>query len=192
MALLNASHLRRYRDIAGLLWRHRPGDLEKASDEKAQRLADDLEALGPTFVKLGQVLSTRPDLMPVAYLKALSRLQDKVAPFDARAAQEIIATELNVRVSKAFSEFSEKPLAAASIGQVHRASLRDGRQVVVKVQRPNIRETIEKDLDVFEEISVFLEGHSTVAQKMNLTETVKEGRRTILTELKEAPTIEAE
>ena len=111
------------------------GDLGK-------QLAADLEKLGPTFVKLGQLLSTRADLLPLPYLEALARLQDKVEPFSFVEVEGIVSAELGVRLSKAFSEFEPEPIAAASLGQVHRAALRDGRPVAVKVQRPDIREQI--------------------------------------------------
>jgi predicted unusual protein kinase regulating ubiquinone biosynthesis (AarF/ABC1/UbiB family) len=83
--------------------------------------------MGPTYVKLGQVLSGRPDLLPEPYLKALARLQDKVKPFSIAEVEQIVSTELGVRISKAFSRFDPVPIAAASLGQVHSAALRDGR-----------------------------------------------------------------
>jgi len=121
-----------------------PTDL---SDTKlAEKLACDLEKLGPTFIKLGQVLSTRSDLLPPAYLEPLSRLQDKVDPVPASDIIKIVEDELGVRVSKAFSSFEAEPLASASLGQVHRATLRDGRPVAVKVQRPDIGDRVRQDL----------------------------------------------
>ena len=121
---------------------------DAAADAKADQLADDLEAMGPTYVKLGQIMAGRPDLLPDAYLKALARLQDKVKPFPYEEVEKAILTELGVRVSKAFSEFGAFPIGAASLGQVHQAALRDGTPVVVKVQRPNIRQQIAEDFEV--------------------------------------------
>lgn len=117
------------------------------SDPAPDELACDLEKLGPTFVKLGQLLSTRADLLPLAYLHALSRLQDSVQPFPFEEVQKIVEEELGVKISKAFSAFDEEPEAAASLGQVHRAALRDGRLVAVKVQRPGIIEQVAGDLE---------------------------------------------
>src|SRR5665811_379236 len=169
---LKPHHLQRYKDIAMLFLKYGTSDLAKefehedAGDEKTllaakpgqpapEELADDLEKMGPTFIKFGQLLSSRADLLPEPYLKALARLQDKVKPFPYEQVEEIIASELGIRISKAFSRFEEKHLAAASLGQVHRAALRDGRPVVVKVQRPEIRKQIAEDFEVLEEIAAF-------------------------------------
>jgi ubiquinone biosynthesis protein len=167
---LKPHHLKRYKDIAMLFWKYGTSDLakefandaagdgkktltEKSGQPAPEELADDLEKMGPTFIKFGQLLSSRPDLLPEPYLKALARLQDKVKPFHYEQVEEIISSELGIRISKAFSFFEEKHLAAASLGQVHRAALRDGRPVVVKVQRPDIRKQIAEDFEVLEEIA---------------------------------------
>ena len=174
-------HLKRYKDIAFLLLKYgradlaKEFDLEKMADGEAlppakpgepspEDLADDLEKMGPTFVKLGQMLSGRPDLLPEAYLKGLARLQDKVKPFPYADVEKTIARELGTRISKAFSFFDEQQLAAASLGQVHRAALRDGRLVVVKVQRPNIRQQIAEDFEALEEIAAFFDEHTDVGR----------------------------
>src|SRR5215510_6733309 len=125
------------------------GDAGSADPEGAEAFARDLESLGPTFVKLGQILSTRADLLPPAYLDALSRLQDNVEPFPYEDVERTIRGGLGGRVSHAFVEFDREPIAAASLGQVYRAVLRGGREVAVKVQRPGIREQIEKDISTF-------------------------------------------
>src|SRR5207253_11424850 len=119
---------------------------------KAEELAADLEKLGPTFIKLGQLLSTRGDFLPEPYLEALARLQDQIEPFPYEQVEEIISTEVGVRISKIFPEFEREPTAAASLAQVHRAWMRDGRAVVGKVQRPGVRETIVQDLEALEEV----------------------------------------
>src|SRR3954467_4177023 len=104
------------------------GDVAAARAE-GDELAADLERLGPTFIKLGQLLSTRTDLLPPAYLESLSRLQDALEPFPVETVREIIEEELGARLSRVFEDFSEVPLAAASLGQVHAATLRGGREV---------------------------------------------------------------
>jgi ubiquinone biosynthesis protein len=147
------------------------------------QLAADLEALGPTFIKLGQVLATRADLLPVPYLTALARLQDRVAPFPFGEVERIVEAELGVRLSKAFSSFEAEPLAAASLGQVHRAALRDGRLVAVKVQRPGILETISADLAALQEAAGLLDAHTEVGRRFQLTGLIKEFRRTLAREL---------
>lgn len=209
---LSASHLKRFRQIVALLWKYgrsdlaqqmsadegfgidQPGagdDAPQPADEAAkspkdaspENLANDLEAMGPTFVKLGQVLAGRPDLLPADYMKALARLQDSVKPFPYADVEQTVLAELGVRISKAFSRFDPEPLAAASLGQVHRAALRDGRAVVVKVQRPDIRRQIAEDFEVLEQIAAFLDNHTEVGRKHRFSVVLQEFRLVIQQEL---------
>jgi predicted unusual protein kinase regulating ubiquinone biosynthesis (AarF/ABC1/UbiB family) len=191
---LTTKKIGRYRDIAWLLMRYGRSDLAKglgvegepsdaAEDSEARDLAKDLEKLGPTFIKVGQLLSTRADWLPEPYVAALSRLQDDVEPFSFGDVERIVQEELGVRISKAFLEFESEPLAAASLGQVHRARLRDGRAVAVKVQRPDIEEQIREDLDVFAEIAGLLDRHSSLGETFDLSKMIEEFRKTLLSEL---------
>lgn len=148
-----------------------------------EQLVDDLESMGPTYVKLGQVLAGRPDLMPAAYRKSLERLQDHVKPFSYEEVEKIVEQELGVRISKAFSEFKREPVAAASLGQVHEARLRDGRAVVVKIQRPGIRPQIAQDFEVLKELATTLDAHTKVGQRYRFTTMVEEFQLTIQNEL---------
>src|SRR5438046_8214730 len=135
--------------------------------------------MGPTFWKLVQILSSRPDLLPEPYLKALVRLQDRVKPFPYAEVEGIIHTELGIRISKAFSKFDPQPLAAASLGQVHRAALRNGREVVVKVQRPGIRGQIAEDMEVLGEIATFLDEHTELGRRYRFVSILEEFQRTL-------------
>lgn len=197
---LSPHHLRRYKEIGQLFWKYGRSDLasqlsldegidleemKPESDELStpDQLAQDLEAMGPTYVKLGQVLSGRPDLLPETYLKALARLQDKVKPFSFTEVEEIVTSELGVRLSKAFTRFDAEPLAAASLGQVHSAELRDGRPVVVKVQRPNIRKRIADDFEVLKVIADFMDRHTQLGRQHHLGAILEEFRETIVQEL---------
>jgi predicted unusual protein kinase regulating ubiquinone biosynthesis (AarF/ABC1/UbiB family) len=149
----------------------------------AEAFARDLEALGPTFVKLGQLLSTRADLLPLPYLSALARLQDRVEPFGFAEVERIVEEELGARISKAFGEFDPVPLAAASLGQVHRATLRDGRRVAVKVQRPAIQEVAASDLAALRELAAWLDEHTELGRTYGLAALVDEFGRTLAREL---------
>jgi ubiquinone biosynthesis protein len=202
---ISANHLKRYKQIASLLWKYGRSDLVKQmttdeafgvrmdapeynataipAAEKPEQLVDDLEAMGPTYVKLGQVLAGRPDLLPEPYIKALARLQDQVKPFSYEEVEQIVTAELGVRISKAFSSFATEPIAAASLGQVHLATLRDGRPVVVKVQRPGIRQQIAEDFDVLAEIAGFFDKHTAVGERYRFQSVLEEFRTTIQQEL---------
>ena len=195
---LTPSHLNRYREIALLLARHGRRDLVRSAGlddalseestragdpEAAARLASDLEDMGPTFVKLGQLLSSRVDLLPPAYTEALARLQDRVEPFPLEQVEEIIAGELGVRLSRVFPEFDAEPVAAASLGQVHHATLRDGREVVVKVQRPGIRPQIAEDMDVLAGLAETLDRHTDVGDRYAFADLFEQFRASLVDEL---------
>jgi ubiquinone biosynthesis protein len=199
MALsLRPHHLNRYRQIATLLVRHGRSDLVRSAGLEdvlgdgevppgdaaaAESLAADLEAMGPTFVKLGQLLSSRVDLLPRAYTQALARLQDDVEPFAFDEAEQIVSTELGVRLSKVFPTFEERPLAAASLGQVHRAALRDGRPVVVKVQRPDIRGRVLDDMEVLGELAGFVDDHTETGRRYAVADLLEQFRKSLVDEL---------
>ncbi len=156
---------------------------EKSEEGRAHELADDLEKMGPTFIKLGQFLSTRGDMLPATYLHALSRLQDRVGPIPFAEVEKIVAEDLGVRISKAFAYFELEPIAAASLGQVHRACLRDGEIVAVKVQRPGIRERIQTDLESLDSIATMLDRHTETGKRSNFSSMLDEFRRTLYREL---------
>ncbi len=169
LAIVNTvREMDRMRQIATVLWRHgfrevvqriglgKPESSDPLPDSEAkrgigERLRLVLQDLGPSFVKLGQIVSTRPDLIPADIVRELKKLQDAVPPIPYADVKEVIETSLGQKVEDVYSYIDEKPLASASIGQVHRARLRtdDGDiEVVIKVQRPNIRPTIERDIDL--------------------------------------------
>jgi len=194
---LKPQHVKRYKDIAVLLAKYGRSDLvsqiglsdleeapEVASAKAdAEQLATDLERLGPTFIKLGQLLSTRADLLPPAYITALSRLQDDVEPFGFDEVERIVETELGARISRAFQIFENVPLASASLGQVHKAVLRNGRAVAVKVQRPGIRERVLDDLDALREIAEFADAHTALGRRYGMAALLEEFRKSMLREL---------
>jgi ubiquinone biosynthesis protein len=192
--------IKRYKDVAALLIKYGRSDLVKhdelefalkeqgealatTTEPKAAELASDLEKLGPTFIKLGQLLSTRGDLLPEPYLEALARLQDQIAPFSFDEVEQIVSSELGARISKLFAEFDREPTAAASLAQVHRARMRDGRAVVVKVQRPGVRETIVEDLEALEEMADFIDAHTEVGKRYEFGNMLSELRASLLREL---------
>jgi predicted unusual protein kinase regulating ubiquinone biosynthesis (AarF/ABC1/UbiB family) len=195
---LKPERLKRYKDVAALFIKYGREDLvqrpsiltssngqEKAliAEPKAEEFADDLEKLGPTFIKLGQLLSTRADLLPGPYLESLSRLQDQVEPFSFAEVEQIVSSELGGRISKLFADFEREPTAAASLAQVHRATMRDGRAVVVKVQRPAIREQIVEDLEALEQSAQFIDDHTELGKRYEFGNMLAELRRSLLSEL---------
>src|SRR5690348_16647134 len=143
-------------------------------DDHAHDLAQALEELGPCFIKLGQLLSTRPDLLPSDYIRALARLQDTIKPVAAERIIQIVESELHKPIDELFQCFEQQPLATASMAQVHRAVLRDGTEVAVKVQRPGVRQRIEIDLEVLREIAEFASRHTAVGARYGLVQMVHE------------------
>ncbi len=140
-----------------MISRKRRERLERMTRAERMRLA--MEELGPTYIKLGQVLSTRPDLIPVDFIRELSKLQDEVPPFPFGEVRQIVTRELGGAPESLFDEFDQTPQASASIGQVHRAVIKDGDQVAVKVQRPGIKRTIEVDLEIMLHLATLMERH---------------------------------
>ena len=188
------ARLSRYRDFARFVAKYRRADFVTRAGlapiaeihgdaAEARAFAEDLEQLGPTFIKLGQLLSTRADLLPPAYLDALSRLQDDVGPFPFANVERIVQEELGVRLSKAFERFDHDPIAAASLGQVHRAVMRDGREVAVKVQRPEVRDRVLRDLEALDEVAALMARFSATTRAIDAQGVLEEFRRTILSEL---------
>ncbi len=150
---------------------------------RAERLRRALEDLGPIFVKFGQLLSTRRDLLPVDIADELAKLQDRVPPFPGNVAKARIEEELGSPVTRLFGSFDETPLAAASIAQVHAATLIDGRAVVVKVLRPGMREVIGRDIEVLHALAALAERYWADSRRFRPTEVVAEYEKTVLDEL---------
>jgi predicted unusual protein kinase regulating ubiquinone biosynthesis (AarF/ABC1/UbiB family) len=150
---------------------------------KPEQFVDDLEALGPTFIKVGQALSTRPDMVPAPYIAALERMQDDVAPVPFAAIRSVVEDALGVRLGKAFAHFEEHPLGCASLAQVHRATLRDGRMVAVKVQRPGIVDVVRADLDALASLASKADRMTDIGRRVRFSDWVHEFRRTLLAEL---------
>jgi ubiquinone biosynthesis protein len=186
-------HLNRYRQILTILFKYGFGDLlemlridqyievglrmisknrevrlERLTRPQGLRMA--FEELGPTYIKLGQILSTRPDLIPMEFIRELSKLQDNVSPFPFDRVRKAIDSEFGRPPEDLFDQLEEEPLASASIGQVHRAVLKDGETVAVKFQRPGIRKIIEVDLEIMLHLATLAERH---IEEMALHQPVK-------------------
>jgi predicted unusual protein kinase regulating ubiquinone biosynthesis (AarF/ABC1/UbiB family) len=148
-----------------------------------EELVRDLERLGPTFIKLGQMLSTRPDFLPPEYLEALEKLQDDVDPLPFETIRGIVESELGVTIDRAFRDFETEAYAGASIGQVHRAVLRDGRRVVVKVQRPNLQRQSIEDLQALDELAGLLDKHTDLGRRARFVQIIEALREVMVREL---------
>lgn len=160
--------------------------LEEKKDDfnhSPEEFVSDLKLMGPTYIKLGQLLSTRPDLLPDKYLKALSSLQDDIEPFSYEEVEKIFREEIGQRISKAFQFFDPKPLASASIGQVHTAILHSGEKVAVKIQRPNIREEFVNDLETLMDLSEKAEQYNKTARKFSIHNIIEELQYMLFQEL---------
>jgi ubiquinone biosynthesis protein len=161
----------------------------EAAPPEVQRLAIPVrvrlvcEELGPTFIKLGQLLSTRGDLLPAAYVEELKKLQDAVPPIPFAVAKQQIEAELEAPLGELYSDFSPEPLAAASVGQVHVARLPGGERVAVKVQRPGVDRLVERDLSILMDLAQLLEGRLPFAQNYRLTRLVREFTEALRDEL---------
>lgn len=158
--------------------RHSLGDLNKG-----ERLRKALEDLGPIFIKFGQLLSTRPDLLPNEFVSELNRLQDRVAPFDNEIFRQLVESALGQPVATAFQTYSPEPLASASIAQVHSATLLNGQEVVIKVVRPGIEKIIEQDVALMQSVARWFQKLSPEAQRLRPVEVVEEYKQTIFDEL---------
>jgi len=198
-------HLQRYREIARVFIRHGFGELVDTLEllpylslprrllrrgqpviprlGPTQRLRMAMEELGPTFVKLGQVLSTRPDLLPPAYVAELAKLQDSVPPAPWGPIRAQIEAELGVRLEELFADFEPVPIAAASLSQVHAATLPDGDRVVVKVQRPGIQAVIETDLEILFDLAQLVQKRTPLGEIYDLPEIADDFAITMRAEL---------
>ncbi|AZR74240.1 2-polyprenylphenol 6-hydroxylase [Anoxybacter fermentans] len=199
-------HIKRYREIITVLVKHGFGDLitktnlEKYIDfgkkllpgkrnahivslSRWERIRMVLEELGPTFIKFGQIMSNRPDLLPQELLVELEKLQDSVPPFSEEDARQLIEEELGKPISNLFKEFISTPIASASIAQVHKAVLMSGEEVVLKVQRPGIEEIIEVDLEIMFHLATLMEKHIQGMDVLNPVGIIKEFERSIRKEI---------
>jgi ubiquinone biosynthesis protein len=199
-------HLNRYRQILTVLIKYGFGDLlellkldqyievglqvisrkraakvERLTRPKRLRMA--FEELGPTYIKLGQILSTRPDLVPVSFIEELSKLQDEVPSFPFSDVKKLVQSEFGTSAAELFDQLDEKPLASASIGQVHRATLNDGEAVAVKFQRPGIRKIIEVDLEIMLHLATLAERHIEDLALQRPVKIVEEFARTLEKEI---------
>lgn len=160
-----------------------PGKHHKMDEVSAVNLASALETLGTCFIKFGQLMSTRPDILPAHYITALARLQDTVTPVPSELITQTIERELGAPLSELFRDFDCTPLATASIAQVHRASLHDGSPVVVKVLRPGVRRQVEVDLEVMQEVARFATHYTPFGTRFGLLQMAQELRQSLRQEL---------
>src|SRR5690606_22104039 len=162
---------------------HEEDAVDGQTDALAERFVNDLEAMGPAFVKLGQALSTRPDLVPASWIAALERIQDDATPAPVGDIEALLENEMGVRASKVFAEIDPVPMAAASLAQVHRAVLHDGRVVALKIQRPDVATSVRSDLDVLAQIAGTADTLTDAGRRLRLADWIAEFRKARLNEL---------
>ncbi|MGF1578628.1 MAG: ABC1 kinase family protein [Gemmataceae bacterium] len=198
MISLEFKNIARYRELAWVLWKHKQRELVRTvgldklfhgreaelsvEEVQADHLTRDLERLGATFVKFGQLMSTRTDMLPPEYIQALSRLQDAVEPLPINVIQDVIESELGEPADKLYANFEWQPLASGSIGQVHRATLKTGAPVVVKVQRPGLHAQIRTDLRFLHEVADLVDRHTALGHKYRFSVMVNALQRLLLKE----------
>lgn len=180
--LITRTNLERYIDRGRKLLPGR-GDAGIASLSRWERVRMVLEELGPTFIKFGQIMSNRPDLVPQELITELAKLQSDVPPFSEEEAQHLVEEELGRPVSEIFAEYSPTPIASASIAQVHRASLLNGEEVAIKVQRPGIEQIIKTDLEIMFDLATLMEKHIQEMDILHPVAIVEEFERSIKREI---------
>ncbi len=180
-----SKYLLKYSDFSSGMQDVESSSLGKSTSrtEDAKNFVKDIESLGPTFIKLGQVLSTRKEILPIEFTSELCKLHSDVDPIDYSIIEEIVENELGAKIKSVFHSFEKEPLAAASLGQVHRAVLKSGQQVVVKIQRPNIYKKIKEDLELIYSVVGYLEKFSETVRRFNPKSMIEEFERTLLQEL---------
>ncbi|HEX32540.1 MAG TPA: AarF/ABC1/UbiB kinase family protein [Candidatus Acetothermia bacterium] len=199
-------HITRYREIIRVLVKHGFGDLvtrsnleryvdrgrkllpgqddrKIASLSRWERIRMVLEELGPTFIKFGQIMSNRPDLVPQELIAELAKLQSDVPPFSDAEARDLIEEELDRPISEIFAEYSPTPIASASIAQVHKATLLNGEEVAIKVQRPGIEQIIKTDLEIMFDLAALMEKHIQEMDILHPVSVVVEFERSINKEI---------
>ncbi len=202
--MIRPRNMKRFREIVSILIRHGFGWLivemglgklipfhwgllghprRKQVYSAAEHLRMAFEELGPTFIKLAQILSTRPDLVSPTYAQEFARLQDRVPPLPFEQIQPVLETELGEPYTRVFSELEKQPLASASIGQVYRARLREGQSVVIKIQKPGLPDIIRKDMEILREVVQYMTLHTQLGRKYDLEGLLEEFRFTLENEL---------
>ncbi|MBD3315546.1 MAG: AarF/ABC1/UbiB kinase family protein, partial [Chitinivibrionales bacterium] len=181
--ILETFHIEKYVAITRQIFRRGPKTPEIAKVSRWERVRMALEELGPTFVKFGQFMSNRPDLLPSELIVELERLQDDATPFSVKEARDIVEKEMGRPIESFMESFSEKPIASASIAQVHTGRLRDGSKVAVKIQRPRIKQTLSIDIDILRFLASLAERRDERFRTFHVTQLVDEFERVLTKEL---------